>query len=191
MGILKDNTIIIRGCINGDRRSQQRLYEAYYGKMMVVCRRYAKDNDEALDIFQEGFIKVFNNIAKYGDKGSFEGWIRRIMVNTAIDHIRKNKVNNSMVELNERHSDAMSDDEESDSDAILNNISYEELLACVQDLSPAYRQVFNMYVVDGFSHQDIADALNISVGTSKSNLSKAKVNLKKILTDKIAMVSKR
>jgi RNA polymerase sigma-70 factor (ECF subfamily) len=85
----------------------------------------------------------------------------------------------------------MSDDEESDSDAILNNISYEELLACVQDLSPAYRQVFNMYVVDGFSHQDIADALNISVGTSKSNLSKAKVNLKKILTDKIAMVSKR
>ncbi len=190
MGILKDNTIIIRGCIEGDRRSQQRLYEAYYGKMMVVCRRYAKDNDEALDIFQEGFIKVFNNISKYGDKGSFEGWIRRIMVNTAIDHIRKNKVNNSMVELNERHTDTMSE-EEDESDAILNNIGYDELLLCVQDLSPAYRQVFNMYVVDGFSHQEIADALNISVGTSKSNLSKAKVNLKKLLSDKIAMVSKQ
>ena len=190
MGILKDNTITIRGCIEGDRRSQQRLYEAYYGKMMVVCRRYAKDNDEALDIFQEGFIKVFNNISKYGDKGSFEGWIRRIMVNTAIDHIRKNKVNNSMVELNERHTDTMSE-EEDESDAILNNIGYDELLLCVQDLSPAYRQVFNMYVVDGFSHQEIADALNISVGTSKSNLSKAKVNLKKLLSDKIAMVSKQ
>jgi RNA polymerase sigma factor (sigma-70 family) len=190
MGILKDNTIIIRGCIEGDRRSQQRLYEAYYGKMMVVCRRYAKDNDEALDIFQEGFIKVFNNISKYGDKGSFEGWVRRIMVNTAIDHIRKNKVNNSMVELNERHTDTMSEEEE-ESDAILNNIGYDELLLCVQDLSPAYRQVFNMYVVDGFSHQEIADALNISVGTSKSNLSKAKMNLKKLLSEKIAMVSKQ
>jgi len=190
MGILKDNTIIIRGCIEGDRRSQQHLYEAYYGKMMVVCRRYAKDNDEALDIFQEGFIKVFNNISKYGDKGSFEGWIRRIMVNTAIDHIRKNKVNNNMVELNERHTDTMGDDED-ENDAILNNIGYEELLLCVQDLSPAYRQVFNMYVVDGFSHQEIADALKISVGTSKSNLSKAKVNLKKLLSDKIAMVGKR
>ncbi len=191
MGIVIDNAIIIRGCIEGDRRSQQKLYEMFYGKMMAVCRRYAKDNDEALDIFQEAFIKVFNNIHKYGDKGSFEGWIRRIMVNTAIDHIRRNKVNNNMVELNDRHSDTMSGNDEDESDSLLNNVSYDELLKCVQNLSPAYKQVFNLYVVDGYQHNEIAEMLNISVGTSKSNLAKAKMNLKKLLSDKIAVANGR
>jgi len=191
MGIVLDNAIIIRGCIDGDRRSQQRLYEAYYGKMMAVCRRYAKDNDEALDIFQEAFIKVFNNIHKYGDKGSFEGWIRRIMVNTAIDFTRRNKAAGQMVELTDRHTDTMSDGEDEDGDSILGNVSYDELLKCVQNLSPAYKQVFNLYVVDGYQHQEIAEMLNISVGTSKSNLAKAKMNLKKYLSDKIAVANSK
>ncbi len=192
MGIVIDNAIIIRGCIEGDRRSQQRLYEAYYGKMMAVCRRYARDNDEALDIFQEAFIKVFNNIHKYGDKGSFEGWIRRIMVNTAIDFIRRAKASGQMVELTDRHSDSMGNqDEEEDGDSILGNVSYDELLKCVQNLSPAYKQVFNLYVVDGYQHQEIAEMLNISVGTSKSNLAKAKMNLKKFLSEKIAVANGR
>lgn len=191
MGIVLDNAIIIRGCIDGDRRSQQRLYEAYYGKMMAVCRRYAKDNDEALDIFQEAFIKVFNNIHKYGDKGSFEGWIRRIMVNTAIDFTRRNKAAGQTVELTDRHTDTMSDGEEEDGDSILGNVSYDELLKCVQNLSPAYKQVFNLYVVDGYQHQEIAEMLNISVGTSKSNLAKAKMNLKKYLSDKIAVANSK
>lgn len=192
MGIVIDNAIIIRGCIEGDRRSQQRLYEAYYGKMMAVCRRYARDNDEALDIFQEAFIKVFNNIHKYGDKGSFEGWIRRIMVNTAIDFIRRAKASGQMVELTDRHSDSMgSNEDEEDGDSILGNVSYDELLKCVQNLSPAYKQVFNLYVVDGYQHQEIAEMLNISVGTSKSNLAKAKMNLKKFLSEKIAVANGR
>lgn len=192
MGIVIDNAIIIRGCIEGDRRSQQRLYEAYYGKMMAVCRRYARDNDEALDIFQEAFIKVFNNIHKYGDKGSFEGWIRRIMVNTAIDFIRRAKASGQMVELTDRHSDSMGNqDLEEDGDSILGNVSYDELLKCVQNLSPAYKQVFNLYVLDGYQHQEIAEMLNISVGTSKSNLAKAKMNLKKFLSEKIAVANGR
>ncbi|MFZ9848730.1 MAG: RNA polymerase sigma factor [Flavobacteriales bacterium] len=192
MGIVIDNAIIIRGCIDGDRRSQQRLYEAYYGKMMAVCRRYAKDNDEALDIFQEAFIKVFNNIHKYGDKGSFEGWIRRIMVNTAIDFIRRAKAGGQTVELTDRHTDTMGNhDDEDEGDSILGNVSYDELLKCVQNLSPAYKQVFNLYVVDGYQHQEIAEMLNISVGTSKSNLAKAKMNLRKFLSEKMAVANSK
>jgi len=175
--------IIIKGCIDGDRRSQQALYEHFYGKMMAVCMRYAKDPDESLDMFQEAFIKVFKNLPKYGKKGSFEGWIRRIMVNTSIDHIRKNKKHNQMLELDDKHGSFVIDEEE---DAgILEHVSFKDLLDMVQFLSPAYRTVFNMYIVDGFTHQEIADELKINIGTSKSNLAKAKQKLKKMLLAKI------
>ena len=174
--------LLIQGCIEGDRRCQQKLYEHFYGKMMVVCMRYATDDDEALDIFQEAFIKVFNNLVRYGNKGSFEGWIRRIMVNTAIDHIRKNKKLREMVEINE---EITADEIEEEAEDLLDKVSFDDLLGCVQDLSPAYRSVFNMYVVDGFSHKDIAQELGISEGTSKSNLAKAKMNIKKLLVAKI------
>ena len=180
--MMTDPELLIQGCIEGDRRCQQKLYEHFYGKMMVVCMRYATDDDEALDIFQEAFIKVFNNLVKYGNKGSFEGWIRRIMVNTAIDHIRKNKKLREMVEINE---EITSGEVEEESEDLLDKVSFEDLLGCVQDLSPAYRSVFNMYVVDGFSHKDIAQELGISEGTSKSNLAKAKMNIKKLLVAKI------
>ena len=175
---MKDQNLLIQGCIDGDRKCQQKLYESFYGKMMVVCLRYAKDRDEALDVFQEAFIKVFKNLSRYGNTGSFEGWVRRIMVNTAIDHIRKNKKLKEMVELND---DLMGTEMEEESEDLLDKISFQDLLNCVQDLSPAYRSVFNMYVVDGFSHREIAEKLDISEGTSKSNLSKAKMNLRKIM----------
>lgn len=175
--------LIIQGCIDGDRRSQQALYEHFYGKMMVVCLRYAKDQDEALDMFQEAFIKVFNNLHKFGDKGSFEGWVRRIMVNTSIDHIRKNKKNNNMLELDDTHGSIQVEEEEGNE--ILESVNFQDLLALVQELTPAYRSVFNLYVVDGYTHKEIADLLEISVGTSKSNLSKAKVNLRKLLNEKL------
>jgi len=175
--------LIIQGCIDGDRRAQQTLYEHFYGKMMAVCMRYGNGYDEAVDMFQEAFIKVFKNLPKYGKQGSFEGWVRRIMVNTCIDHIRKNKVTNQMIELDDTHGSIQVDDEE---DAgILEHVSFNDLLELIQYLSPAYRSVFNMYIVDGYTHQEIADTLNISVGTSKSNLSKAKVNIKKMLLEKI------
>lgn len=175
--------LIIQGCIDGDRRAQQSLYEYFYGKMMAVCMRYGNGHDEALDMFQEAFIKVFKNLPKYGKQGSFEGWVRRIMVNTCIDHIRKNKKLNQMVELDDKHGSIEIDEEE---DAgILEHVNFSDLLDMVQHLSPAYRSVFNMYIVDGYTHQEIADSLGISVGTSKSNLAKAKGNLKKMLLKKI------
>lgn len=175
--------IIIQGCIDGDRRSQQALYEHFYGKMMVVCLRYARDHDEALDMFQEAFIKVFNNLHKFGNKGSFEGWIRRIMVNTSIDHIRKNKATSHMVELDDSHGSIREEEEESDD--LLENVNFNDLLELVQELSPAYRSVFNLYIVDGYTHKEIAEMLGINLGTSKSNLAKAKINLRKLLARKL------
>ncbi len=145
--------------------------------------RYAKDQDEALDMFQEAFIKVFKNLHKFGDKGSFEGWVRRIMVNTSIDHIRKNKKHNQMVELDDVHGSIQV--EEDESDALLENVNFQDMLLLVQKLSPAYKSVFNLYIVDGYTHKEIADLLEISVGTSKSNLAKAKMNLRKLLNKKL------
>lgn len=179
--------LIIQGCIDGDRRAQQKLYEHFYSKMMVVCLRYSKDEDEALDMFQEAFIKVFNSLHKFGKQGSFEGWVRRIMVNTCIDHIRKNKRHSMMVELDDKHGSIEIDEEE---DAgILEHVNFQDLLGMVQHLSPAYKSVFNMYILDGFTHQEIANSLNISVGTSKSNLAKAKGNLKKMLMEKLGKMA--
>ena len=180
---MTDQDLLIQGCIDGDRKCQQKLYETFYGKMMVVCLRYTKDQDEALDVFQEAFIKVFKNLPRYGNKGSFEGWIRRIMVNSAIDHIRKNKKLKEMVELNEEIT-SLGEEEDTEGEDLLDKISFQDLLECVQDLSPAYQSVFNMYVVDGFTHKEIANELGITEGTSKSNLAKAKMNLKKLMLEK-------
>jgi len=175
--------VIVQGCIDGDRRSQQSLYEYFYGKMMVVCMRYAKDQDQALDIFQEAFIKVFNNLHKFENNGSFEGWVRRIMVNSSIDHIRKNKKHNQMVELDDVHGSIQI--EEDETDELLENVSFQDMLDLMQKLSPAYKNVFNLYIVDGYTHKEIANLLDISIGTSKSNLSKAKINLRKLLNKKL------
>lgn len=171
---------IIKGCLKNDRASQKALYEQYYSKMLGVCLRYAKDKDDAKDVLHEAFLKVFSNLKNFNGTGSFEGWIRRIMVNTSIDHLRKNKQNYlivSTVYANEKGSnlaEEVNDDE-------LNHISKEEILKAVQELTPAYRTVFNLYVIEEFTHREIAEMLEISEGTSKSNLSKAKFNLKKNL----------
>jgi len=174
---------IIKGCLKNDRMSQKALYEGNYGKMLGVCMRYAKDRDEAKDMLQEGFLKVFNNIQNYNSKGSFEGWMRRIIVNTCIDLIRKNKKNYLIVSTtyaNEQYIN-MSEDE-MDEDNLADRISETEILRAVQDLTPAYRMVFNLFVIEEYTHKEIAELLDISEGTSKSNLSKAKFNLKKNLT---------
>ena len=172
---------IIKGCIRQDRASQKALYEQFYGKMMGVCLRYAKDKDQAKDIVHDAFMKVYLNIKTFSGNGSFEGWVRRIMVNTAIDQLRKNKHEYlivSTVYANEKPDHS----EEVDDDNIMNNINKEDIMKAVQQLTPAYRTVFNMYVMDDFSHKEIAETLDISEGTSKSNLSKAKFNLRKNLT---------
>lgn len=175
----------VEGCVKGDRKCQQLIYRKFYGKMLGLCMRYSKDREEARDILQDGFIKVFSNIKNYGGNGSFEGWIRRIITNTAIDFYRKNK--NSHVEARseyvESSGEALTDEADNEPEYI--NISTQEVLNAVQKLSPAYRTVFSLYAIDGFTHKEIAEKLGISEGTSKSNFSKAKLNLRKAFKDKI------
>ncbi len=175
---------LIEGCIKGDRNSQHVLYKLYYGKMLGVCMRYAKDHEEARDILQEGFIKVYSNISDFGKSGSFEGWVRKIMVNTAIDTYRKNKQSIFQVDSDyvDANAEVIEDENESEE---YNGINPAQIMEAVQKLSPAYRAIFNMYVVDEFTHKEIAAQLGISEGTSKSNYSKAKANLKRMLEDKI------
>lgn len=177
---------LIAGCIRQDKNCQEALYKRFYGKMMGVCLRYAKNRDEARDMLQEGFIKVFTSIRNFAGKGSFEGWVRRIVVNTAVDHLRRNKHEYMIVStVYAREGDIPDHAEEPEEDNALNQLSEEEILASVQQLSPAYRTVFNLYVLENFSHKEIADKLNISEGTSKSNLAKARFQLKKNLFNKI------
>jgi len=177
---------LIDGCLSGERRAQQRVYELFYGKMMAVCLRYTKNTDQAKDILQDGFIKMFRSIDKFNRAGSFEGWIRRIMVNTAIDHFRRTK--NSYLLLGEERSieDFGDQDEE---DTIADEGHEEEwdlkpadVINAMQKLTPAYRTVFNLYTFEELTHKEIADMLGINIGTSKSNLAKAKHNLRKLLS---------
>lgn len=182
-----ENTImteieLIKGCLRNDRMSQKTLYERYYGKMLGVCTRYAKDKDHAKDMLQDGFLKVFTKMQSYNSKGSFEGWMRRIIVNSCIDNIRKDKKNYLIVSTTiASDADYNIPQEEISDDDLADKISEAEILRAVQDLTPAYRMVFNLYVIEEFTHKEIAEMLEISEGTSKSNLAKAKFNLKKNL----------
>ncbi len=172
----------IDGCIKGDNRSQEIVFKTYYGKMLSVAMRYTKEVNLAQDLIQESFIKVFDKIGVYDHKGSFEGWIRRIVVNTTIDYLRKKKHEYLVLDDDESYDGkyGLQTEEETD-DSIFATLKPDVVLSAIEELSPAYKTVFNMYVVEGYPHQEIADMLNISVGTSKSNLAKAKMNLRKIL----------
>lgn len=175
---------LIDGCLKGDRKSQQALHKMFYGKMKGVCMRYTRDNDQAMDVVQEGFVKVFSNLERYTGVGSFEGWIRRIMVNLSIDRFRKLKHDFLLLGENQNLEDWEEEIEqdagENDMDAIY-DIRPEQIVDAMQQLSPAYRTVFNLYVYENYTHQDIAESLGISVGTSKSNYAKARRNMKKLL----------
>lgn len=179
MAGLKNEKKIVKGCIKGDRRSQQQLYEAFYGKMMAVCLRYAKDDDTAQDVCQEAFLKVFNKLDKFEDRGSLEGWIRRIMVTTSIDYLRKEKQNITDVEIEKVIEDESNNPLEEEDDSVFDGLSFEVIKEYMQKLTPAYRSVFNLYIIEEYTHKEIADMLGISVGSSKSNLAKAKRNLRK------------
>jgi RNA polymerase sigma-70 factor, ECF subfamily len=174
---------LIDGCLKGDRRSQQAIHKLYYGKMKAVCMRYTRDSDQAMDVVQEGFLKVFNNLERYTGVGTFEGWVRRIMVNLSIDRFRRLKHDFVLLGENQNLEDWEEESEEMDDaegDEIY-DITPEQVIDAMQQLSPAYRTVFNLYVYEDYTHQDIAEALGISVGTSKSNYAKARKNMKKLL----------
>lgn len=171
---------VVEACAKGDRKVQGAIYKTLYSPLLKVCYRYTDRPEDAKDLFQEGFLKVFDKIEKFNFKGSLEGWIKRIMVNHCIDHYRRNKNKFAMSET------LLSASDIADDEAILgevNELNGKQILSLIQRLSPMYRTVFSMYVLDGYSHAEIAEELNISEGTSKSNLSKAKRNLKMMILE--------
>jgi RNA polymerase sigma-70 factor (ECF subfamily) len=174
-----DERDLIQACIARERWAQQKLYEEYYGKMMGVCLRYANSEDDALDILHEGFIKVFKHIGSYQPNTALLAWIRRIMVNTAIDFYRR--TSRRRTEDIETAYDLSTDE----ADAI-SKCSEQDILNAIKKLTPAYRTVFNLYVIEGFSHREIAEQLEITESTSRSNLVKARLKLQAILTGKTA-----
>ena len=166
---LKD---IIKKCASGNVRAQEKLYRMFAPKMFGVCLRYSKDRTEAEDNLQDGFVKVFSNIKKFRHEGSFEGWIRRIMVNVSLSKFRKQHVLHPVEDVGRYETQTFAEE-------ILAKIAAEDLIGLIQQLPPRYRMVFNLFVMEGMSHQEIAGAMNISEGTSKSNLARARDILKR------------
>jgi RNA polymerase sigma factor (sigma-70 family) len=169
---LEDLKIIIKECASGNVRAQEKLYRMFAPKMFGVCLRYARDRTEAEDNLQDGFVKVFTNIQEFRHEGSFEGWIRRIMVNVSLGKYRKQHLMYPVEDLAKFEQVQMSDD-------IMAKLGADDLLGLIQQLPPRYRMVFNLYVLEGMNHQEISEAMNISVGTSKSNLARARDILKR------------
>jgi RNA polymerase sigma factor (sigma-70 family) len=185
----KDNLKgIIEGCIANNRRSQEQLFKLFYGKMLPVCLRYIPDRDSAQEVLQEGFIKVFEKLEAFDHKGSFEGWIRRIIANTAIDAIRKSKKNPFLTDDDNDFKLGASDPMIEAEEIELTDIKAQFAMEAIQLLSPAYRTVFSMFVLEDYSHKEISEILGISEGTSKSNLAKAKMNLQRIINEKFINV---
>lgn len=168
--------ILIKECQANKITAQGELYKLFSAQLFSVCLRYSNNYEDAQDTFQEGFITIFHKINQYRFEGSFEGWIRRIMVNTCIE---KHRNKNHLYVVNEEF--LPDTDDEIDENDSSENHSYEEILSFVQELPDRYRQVFNLYVIEEYSHQEIAEMLDISVGTSKSNLSRAKEKLKELI----------
>jgi RNA polymerase sigma factor (sigma-70 family) len=164
---------LIKLCLKGERNSQRQLYEWLGPKMLVVCMRYSRNKEEAEDTLQEGFIKVFENLGQFRHAGSFEGWVRKIMVNCSLQKFRNKPQLHAIINIDEAKT------EFTDSENISAQLGTKELLKMVQQLPPACRMVFNLYVFEGMKHREIAEQLGISEGTSKSNLSDARVILQK------------
>jgi RNA polymerase sigma factor (sigma-70 family) len=163
---------LIKRCIENDRRSQKELYKCFYALAMGICLRYANNKEDAVSIMNEGFFKVFNKIGIYDFDRPFEGWLRRIMTNTAIDFYRSTlRFVENTTDLDGHENTAYI------ADTGLEKLYYKDLLDMVQALTPGYRTVFNLYALEGYSHEEIAEMLGISTGTSKSNLFKARVKL--------------
>lgn len=177
-----DEQSLVTACLRQDRRAQELLYKRFYGQMMALCLRYARDRDEAASMLNQGFYKVFEHLKRYDPaKGKLEGWIYRIVMNSAIDYYRS-VIRQSRSEV----FDEVMPDRMDSAESALDRLSAEEILALVQQLSPAYRTVFNLYAIEGMTHPEIAERLGISEGTSKSNLAKARRNLQAMLLKKEA-----
>jgi len=166
---------LIKRCLRQERAAQRQLYEKYRVPLFRLCLRYTNDRFEADDLFQEGFIKIFADLHQYRGEGALGGWMRRIMINVILQHFRKKKKNPTSVGL-EKITELPSPEDEVNSD-----LNAKALVKMIQKLPQGYRTVFNLFVIEGYSHAEIAKKLNVSVNTSKSQLSKAKALLRKML----------
>ena len=169
--------ILLKECKRGKSGSQEKLYQRFASAMYGLCLQYASNEEDAQDILQEGFIKIFTKLDQVKNPAALPGWIRRVMINTALEKYRSQVILQRVDELREEpHEDSVNE--------ALDRISCEELVALIQTLTPRYRMVFNLYAIEGYSHQEISEELGISVGTSKSNLSRARA----ILQDKVKII---
>ena len=163
---------LVKSCIEGDQRAQRELFEMYAPKMMGVCLRYTKDVAQAEDVMQEGFIKVFTKLEKYSGQGSLEGWVRRVMVNSALDHLRRESKFNANISMDDVDYKVEFDGQ------ILESLMEKDLLKLIREMPDGYRTVFNMFAIEGYTHKEIAKQLDISENTSKSQYSRAKTFLR-------------
>jgi RNA polymerase sigma factor (sigma-70 family) len=174
---------LIDHCRDGQRQAQRELYERYAGMMLAVCCRYIADRDEAEDVMIGAFMKVFSKIDQFKHEGSFEGWIRRITVNESLTYIRRNKHMYLQVDIENAN-------REPDYSVLDNHLHAEDLMKLIEQLPTGYRTVFNMYAIEGFSHKEIAEKLEISENTSKSQLSRARALLQKHLLQREEAINK-
>jgi RNA polymerase sigma-70 factor (ECF subfamily) len=172
-GVHKEREII-NGCLSGSRRDQELLYRRYAPKLYAVCLQYAGNTEEARDVLQEGFIKIFENLSRFSHEGSFEGWMRRIIVNTALEKYRSRYYLSRVDDIDE----VTEPEADPDTDDFAGLEAY-DLLNMIMELPPKYRMVFNLYAIEGYAHKEIGEMLGISEGTSKSNLSRAREILQK------------
>lgn len=175
---------LIKGCLRRDANAQRQLYDTFSSKMYSICYRYVKDSMEAEDILVTSFMKVFDKINQFKSEGSFEGWIRRIVVNEALTYLRRNRSMYLETELEQA-------DREPDYNMLGDHLEAEDLMNMIKELPTGYRIVFNLYAIDGYSHKEIADQLGISENTSKSQLSRARTYLQKMLADTDWMSTKK
>ena len=184
MGIQHEGLIhVLQGCKQGQRTSQQALYNHFYKLSMRICVRYLRNEEDAIEAMQDGFIKVFRQIKNFEPPenpdityATFYGWIKKIMVYTSINQFRKRQR-----QISWEGEEKLMHYETATNESPLDKIAYEDLIKMIQHLTPAYRSVFNLFVIDGFSHEEIAGLLNISIGTSKSNLLRAREKLKQMI----------
>jgi len=176
-----DDSQLIIACKKQDRNAQKVLYERYAPVMMSVCMRYCREEEAARDLLHDGFIRAFTHIGSFSGKGSFEGWLRRIFVNLALENFRKEKQKNRFLE-EYSYISAHESDEEADDLPDIENISHEEILQMIRELPPGYRTVFNLFIFEEMSHKEIAQLLGINEAASRSQFFRAKTILKNKIT---------
>ncbi|MCF8416596.1 MAG: sigma-70 family RNA polymerase sigma factor [Crocinitomicaceae bacterium] len=172
-----DDTTLVIECVKGNPRAQRMLFDRFSSKMLGVCLRYAKDSEQADDILQDGFVKVFTKLKDFKNAGSLEGWIRRVMVNTALDQIRKNGKTLGDVSVEDVQYKIENNDH------IAEQLMAEDLLKLINSMPDGYKVVFNMFAIEGYTHNEIADTLGISESTSKSQYSRARAYLRERISD--------